>query len=184
MKNRILILAAVSVCAACSSEPQSNIAVPPVPWRELADGSKAYSTSYSSSGGALDTVVRCWPGTCVKVETYNDYSHKITRFSTPTPSISSPSEKEGFSCRVSLLGGAAYSEHVGIDESTQLASNYVFSRGSRKKPWSKDFVVNLLQENGLPVESYFPCEKIAEVLTQGSGASLATSLVSQGDFAS
>lgn len=176
----ILILAAVSVCAACSSEPQSNITEPPVPWRELADGSKAYSRSDAT----FDTVVRCWPGTCVKVETYNDYSHKVTRFSAPTPSINSPSEKEGFACRVSLGGGAAYSEHVSIDEATQLASNYVFSGGSRKKPWSKDFVVNLLQENGLPVESYFPCEKIAEVLTQGSGASLATSLVSQGDFPS
>jgi hypothetical protein len=180
MKKKILILAAVSVCAACSSEPQSNTTVPPVPWRELADGSKAYSMSDNT----LDTVVRCWPGTCIKVDTYNDYGHRVTRFSTPTPSINSPSGKEGFSCRVSLGGGAAYSEHVSIDVETQLASNYVFIGGSRKKPWSKDFVVNLLQENGLPVESYFPCEKIAEVLRQGSGASLATSLVSQADFAS
>jgi hypothetical protein len=180
MKNKILILAAVSVCAACSAEPQANITEPPVAWRELADGSKAYSTSSQT----LDTVVRCWPGICVKVDTYNDYSHTVTRFSTPTPAIYAPSGKVGFYCRVFLGGGAAYSEHVSIDLETQLASNYVFTGGSRKKPWSKDFVVNLLQESGLPVESYFPCEKIAEVLTQGSGASLATSLVSQGDFAS
>lgn len=180
MKTTLITLAAIVSCAACSSEPTATIAEPPVPWRELADGSKAYSTSDDT----FDKVVRCWPGTCVKIETYNGYSHTIRRFAASTPAFSPSSEKLGFSCNVSLLGGAGYSEHVSIDEQTQLASNYVFTGGSREKPWTKEFVVNLLQENGLPVESYFPCAKIADVLIKGSGASLATSLVSQSDFTS
>lgn len=188
MRSWLLIFAAVAL-AGC--EPSPSASEPPrVDWQMLDDGSYFYlraPDNYNVEGS------RCWPGQggfdCITVAahlgTYMGY--EITR--TRRPELKGPSSAvhNGYVCDTSV-SSSFYDEAIertGSGKATdgKLATNFVFRHyGVPPKPWSEKFVTNFLRENGLPAGSYFKCGRLAEILLEGSTASLGTSLVKKEDI--
>lgn len=181
MRSAALSIVAAGLTVACTQPSAPPVPEPAPDWRELADGSE-FGTEVGP--GQMLHSVRCWPNEnrfrCVSVETFEGSSHTIRRFAVANLERFPTAPADGYSCHVSFMAMSSYSEEITAG-GQRLASNYVFRPPSRSEPWARDFVVNLLSESGLP-DSYFECDVIAETLTDGSAASLGTSLVGEGDF--
>jgi len=180
MRRAIAIVALIAT--GCSAPINHEPATGPIDWKSLADGSRFY---IRDTGVVIETS-RCWQTSggfdCVSVETFERESHEIWRTFRNTLEGPTQLNGSGYSCRTSFLDSALYSETISIDRRTKLATNFVFPKRGAPENWSAEFVEKLLSEAGITEGPYFRCAQLAEILREGSWASLGTSLVSHDDI--